>query len=367
MERKRYLFSPGPVMVSERVHRAAVHEDICHRVPDFEKVIKRIQNNLIKVFRANEDYFIIPLTGSGTAANEAVISSYFSEGKKALLINNGEFGCRLEDILSVYDIPMTQLNFEWGFPPDLKEIESHLKNDSTIDGVVMVFHETSTGMINPVKEIGQLVHRYGKTFIVDGVSAVGGEEVRVLEDHIDFCTTSANKCISGLPGVVIICARTSKLKAMKGQKPRNVYLNLYNQYRMLDTIGQTLNTPSTTLFYVLDAAVTELLEEGLENRIQRHKECARMIRDRVKKMGFKMIIDEKYASNTVTTLFLPRIVPVGDFIANMEKCGYTIYPGKRHLREQNAFQIGNMGHIHPDMTTMFLDALEDTFSRMKKK
>jgi 2-aminoethylphosphonate-pyruvate transaminase len=366
MSKKHYLFSPGPVMVSERVRKAALHEDICHRVPEFERLIKRLQNNLLQVFQANDDYFILPITGSGTAANEAVIGSYFTAGKHALLINNGEFGCRLEELLTTHDVPFTHLKYEWCTPPDVAEIESCLKKED-IDAVLLVCHETSTSMINPVKEVGQLAHTYGKTFIVDGVSAVGGEDMNVVESHMDFCTTSANKCISGLPGVGIVCAKISRLEDMKGHKPKTAYLNLYNQYRMLRSTGQTLNTPSTTMFYILDEAVRELLEEGLENRIMRYKECVGMIRDRAKKLGMKMAIDEKYASNTVTTLYLPSELAVDGFIAEMEKRGYTLYPAKRHLKERNIFQIGNMGHIFPDTTRRFLDVLEQTYLEMKDR
>lgn len=365
MQKKHYLFSPGPVMASERVHKAALHDDICHRVPEFEGLIRRMQDNLVKIFQANDEYYILPITGSGTTANEAVLSSYFTGGERALLVNNGEFGCRLEEILKTYDVPFTHLEYEWCTFPDIDEIESHVKS-KRIDAVVMVCQETSTGMMNPVKEVGQLAHTYGKTFIVDGVSAVGGEDVNVVENNIDFCTTSANKCISGLPGVGIVCARISELEAMKEKKPKTCYLNLYNQYRILTSNGQTLNTPSTTMFYVLDEAVRELLDEGLENRIKRYKECAAMIRGRLKKLGMEMVIDEKYASNTVTTVTLPPEIAVDDFIAEMDKKGYTIYPAKRHLKERNVFQIGNMGHIFPDMTKHFLDVLEKTFLEMKE-
>jgi len=366
MDKTHYLFSPGPVMASKRVHEAALHDDICHRVPEFENLIKRMQENLLKVFRANDDYYILPITGSGTAANEAVISSYFAGGKKALLVNNGEFGCRLEGLLKTYDVPLTQLEYEWCAYPDLTEIESHLKSGE-VDAVVMVCQETSTGMMNPYREVGRLAHKYGKTFIADGVSAVGGEDMGVAEHHIDFCTTSANKCISGLPGVGIVCARKSKLEAMKGLKPKTAYLNLYEQYRMLTTTGQTLNTPSTTMFFVLDEAVQELLDEGLEKRIARYKERAAMIRDRVRKLDMNMVIDEKYASNTVTTLTLTPEIAVDDFIAEIGRKGYTIYPAKRYLKERNVFQIGNMGHIFPDMTKRFLDVLERTFLEMKDR
>ena len=152
MKKKQFLFCPGPVMVSERVHQAALHDDICHRVPGFEEVIANLRANLLIVFGANEEYTILPVTGSGTAANEAVISSYFNPDKHALVVNNGEFGCRLEEMLDVYGIPKTVLTYDWGARPDVAEIEATLKKNQEIDAVLLVFHETSTGMINPVKE-----------------------------------------------------------------------------------------------------------------------------------------------------------------------------------------------------------------------
>lgn len=345
MNKEHYLFCPGPVMVSEKVHRAALHDDICHRVPVFEKVIQNLKNNLLKVYKADEKYAILLITGSGTAANETVISSYFSPGQEALLINNGEFGCRLEEILSIHDVKSNVLTYEWGRGPDLSEIEDHLKNNKNINAIVMVFHETSTNYINPVKEVGELAKRYGKTYIVDAVSALGGENLDVVRDHIDFCTCSANKCIASLPGVGLICAKILKLEEIKNNKQRTAYLNLNKLYNVSKNFNQTPNTPSTTMFLTLDAAVQELIDEGIEGRIKRYKRCAGIIREGVRKMGMKLLVDDKDSSNTVTSVFLPEEIDLNTFIQRMEDKGYTIYPGKRHLKERNLFQISNMGQF----------------------
>lgn len=365
MKRNRYLFSPGPVMVSERVHQAAMHEDMCHRVPDFEHVIANFSSKLLKVFGANNEYTIIPITGSGTAANEAVISSYFSPDKHALVVNNGQFGYRLEEMLEVYNIPKTVLTYDWGTKPNVAEIEAALKKNPKIDAVVLVFHESSTSIINPVKEIGELSHMYGKTFIVDGVSAVGGQDVNVTRDHIDFCTTSSNKCIASLPGVGIVCAKNTKLEGMKNNKPKNIYLNLYNQYLMLKKYGQTQNTPSTTMFFILNTAVEELLEEGVENRIKRYQMNSQVIRDGVREMGLKLMVDDKDASNTITHVCLPKEISVNDFIIKMEEMGYTLYPGKGHWKEANTFMIGNMGDIQIDTCEKFLKVFRNVYEEMK--
>jgi 2-aminoethylphosphonate-pyruvate transaminase len=367
MSGKHYLFSPGPVMVSDRVRNSLLHDDIGHRVPEFEKVIQNLQKNLLKVYKANDKYTILLITGSGTTANEAVISSYFGHKQQALLLNNGEFGNRLEEMLNIHEIESTVLKYNYGVKPDLQEVEEQLKRNLKLHAVIMTFQESAASFINPVEEVGKLAKRYNKTYIVDAVSALGGEDVDVVRDNIDFCTCSANKCIGSLPGVGIICAKRSKLEEMKNNKPRTAYLNLNRLYEMSEKHHQTTNTPSTTMFYALEAAVQELLEEGIENRIKRYKKCASILREGVKKMGLKMFIDEKDASNTITSVLLPKEMNLDTFVERMEKKGYTVYPGKGYLRDLNLFQIGNMGYIFEEMCYPFLKTMSETLDELRNK
>ena len=365
MKRNHYLFCPGPVMVSDHVRQALLHPDMCHRVPAFEGIIRNVQRNLLSVYKANEDYTVLLITGSGTAANETVISSYFTPEDEVLLIKNGEFGGRLEELLQIHEVKTTVLRFDWGELPKLADIETKLKEKPEITTVMMVFHETSTSVINPVSQVGELTHRYGKTYIIDGVSAVGGEDVNVVRDHIDFCTCSSNKCLAGLPGVGIICAKKSKLEATKTNRPRVAYLSLQRLNKMSETLHQTPNTPSVTMFIALDAAVELLLDEGLDERIQRHKRCVKIIRECVRKLGLKLLVDDKVASNTVTSAFLPADIPLTDFIAKLDEKGFTVYSGKGPLKERNMFQIANMGEINEKMCHKFIDSMGETLQELK--
>ncbi len=358
MKFKQYLFCPGPVMVSEKVRRSLTHPDSCHRVPGFESVIQNIQKQLLKVYKADADYTILLITGSGTAANETVISSNFSSEDEVLLIKNGEFGGRLEELLQIHEVKADILAYEWGDLPHLADIEKKLKENPRITTVMMVFHETSTSVINPVKAVGRLADRYGKSYIVDGVSAVGGEDVDVVRDHIDFCTCSSNKCLAGFPGVGIICAKKSRLEKIKNYKTRVAYLSLQRLHHYSETLHQTPNTPSVTLFIALEAAVERLLEEGVDEQINRHKRCAGIIRDGVRKMGLQLLIDDDVASNTVSSVFLPAEIPMSNFINKLEDEGFTVYSGKGPLKEKNMFQIANMGEINEEMCRLFLKKLE---------
>ncbi|MBN2325231.1 MAG: alanine--glyoxylate aminotransferase family protein [Spirochaetes bacterium] len=365
MAKTHFLFSPGPVMVSDNVRNALLHDDIGHRVPEFTAVLQNLQRNLLKVYRADDRYTVLLITGSGTAANEAVISSYFGNTHHALLLTNGEFGDRLQEMLDIHRIEKTVLRYEYGVRPDPAEVEELLKKNPKISAIIMTFQESAASFINPVQEIGTLAGKYNKTYIVDAVSALGGEDVDVLRDNIDFCTCSSNKCLGSLPGVGIICAKRSKLEEMRNNRPKTAYLNLLRLYDMSEQYHQTTNTPSTTQFFALDAAVKELLDEGMEERIARYKRCARILRDGVKKMGLRMFIDEKDASNTITSVLLPEYIDMDDFVQRMEVKGYTVYPGKGHLKDLNLFQIGNMGNIFEEMCTPFLETMSETLHELQ--
>jgi len=360
MKHKQYLFCPGPVMVSETVRQALLHPDMCHRVPQFEKIFQDIQKKLLTLFKANNDYTVLLITGSGTAANETVISSYFNPEDQVLLISNGEFGERLEELLQIHEIKATVLSYDWGTLPEVAEIETKLQKMPEISAVMMVFHETSTSVVNPVNRVGELARRYGKSYIVDAVSALGGEDVNVVRDNIDICTSSSNKCLAGLPGVGIICAKKDRLAATKSNRIRVAYLNLHRLYRMSETLHQTPNTPSVTMFIALQAALKRLFDEGLETQIERYRRCARIIREGIRKMNLKLLIDDEIASNTLSSVFLPAEIPMGEFIAKLEDKGFTVYSGKGPLKPRNMFQVANMGEIDEEMCYAFLQTMSET-------
>jgi len=349
MIEKKLLFAPGPVMSSGRVKKAALAPDICHRRTIFEKQYSEIRTNLLKIFQAtNDEFTTVVVSGSGTASNETVLSSVMPNYKKVLLISNGEFGNRLKQITNCYKLGLNLLEFNWGEYPDLEKIENELINDKDISLISMVFHETSTGMINPVHEVGKLAQKYNKMYHVDAISAVGGENVNVKRDNIDFCTGVPNKAVGGQPGVSFICVRRSRVKQIEDIPRRNIYLNLQHHIKKAKEDNQTPNTPSVVMFLTLNEVLKVLLEEGMEETIKRYQENASIIRKGLKDLGLELLLkEERFMSNTVTSTFLPMHIRVRDFINEMEDQGYVLYPGKGSLLEKNLFQIANMGQIYP--------------------
>ena len=356
--KKTMLFSPGPVMVEDSVREALMHYDICHRSPEFENMFRAVQEKVKRLFQADDSYYSLLVSGSGTSSNETVLSSIFKSGDQALLVSNGMFGERLEEILNKYNVPTVKPACDWAEIPDTAKIEAALQENPSISAICMVFHETSTSMINPVHAIGQLAKKYNKVFFVDCVSAAGGEFIDVCNNNIDICTSVGGKCLGAFPGAAYICAKEDLLKNTPAEQGKNVYLNLGKHYTIAKSSSQTPNTPNVTLFWALDASLDRLLErEGLENCIARYKECSAMLRDGMRKLGLKILLPDDQMSNTVTSVFLPEGKDVNTFVLEMEDAGYTIYPGKGKFFAMNMFQVANMGNLFPADCEAFLQVL----------
>jgi 2-aminoethylphosphonate-pyruvate transaminase len=365
MERGNYLFCPGPVNVDDRVREACLHPQVGHRVPYFESVIATLQKNLLQVFKAGEDHVILLITGSGTAANESVINSCFTADDKVLVVAAGEFGYRLAELYNIHGVPTHVVGYEWGEIPSVRDVEEALKKHPSITTIATVYHETSTSVVHPISEIGKLAKTYGKKYFVDAISALGGEDINMERDHIDFCTCSSNKCLAGLAGVGIICARKYLIEASKDNPTRVAYLSLHRLYKAFTQHGQTTNTPSVTMFIALNVAIERLLEEGVENQIQRYKNCAHILREGLRELGLKTLVDDEAASNTVTSFLLPDEIEADDFIQAMENKKYTLYAGKGPLKERNLVQIANMGAIDESMCRLCLTIIRQMLTELK--
>ena len=361
MIERKMLFTPGPVMTSDAVKSVLAHPDLPHRQPAFEEFVRRIRANLMHLFGADEGYTAVVVSGSGTAANETALSSIVRPGEEVLLVKNGEFGNRLEEILTCYGYPLRVLDYPWGVMPDPRQVEAALTENPRLQWVCMVFHETSTGMINPVAAVGEIARRLGRKFVVDCVSAVGGQDIDVVRDRIDVCTGVPNKAVGGMTGVSFVLARRACVFPVEGPR-RNVYLNLQKHIEWAEKKNQTPNTPSVTMFVALDAALAELLNEGLDNRIKRYQSCARILREGVRELGLRILLPDKQASNTVTSIFLPEGVDLAKFIAELDRRGYVVYAGKGPFYEQNMFQIANMGWISEEDCRRFLAELDRMLS-----
>lgn len=354
------LFSPGPIMVKENVRAALAHYDICHRGAEFEELFARATEKINKLFKADDSYRSVIISGSGTSSNETVLSSIFNEGEKVMLIRNGVFGERLLEIIQKYEIPLVDCEFPWGEYPSVEKIEEMLAANPEVKTVAMVFHETSTGMVNPVKAVGEIAKKYNKWFFVDCVSAAAGELIDVVDMNITFATSVGGKCLGAYPGSAYICGKREAYETLTPAMGKNVYLNLAKHYAAAEKNNQTPNTPNVNLFWALDVALDNALADGgVEARVARYKECAGILRKGMQDMGLKLLLDdESRMASTVTSVFLPEGKDLKSFLVEMEDKGYVVYSGKGKYEEMGMFQVANMGEIYPDDCYEFLEVLK---------
>lgn len=339
------LLNPGPVNVSERVRRALHRPDICHRESEFAELLHGIRQKLIKAFvpNAESEYTAIVLTGSGTAAVEAALLSSIPHGKRGLIINNGVYGERMSSMVGVHRLGVSEFKLDWGARPDPEKLRLALRQHQEVHVVAMVHHETTTGLINPVKEIAEVVDSQNRVFIVDSVSGLGGEALDIAGPHIYMVAGTAGKCVQGFPGVSFVLVRKGFMERMKSYPKRSWYLHLPHYYENEER-GSIPFTPAVQLYYAFDEALNELLEEGVGNRIARYRKAAGLIRKHMSSLGLKPVVPPEYQSNTITAYYLPAGLTYQTLHDRLKEQGYVIYAGQGQL-ESKIFRIANMGAL----------------------
>jgi len=205
--KRNILLNPGPATTTDDVKNALVVDDICPREKEFGKLLDSIRRDIVKVVNGGDEYISVLFSGSGTAGDEAAICSAVPRGKKILVVDNGAYGTRMVNIAEVYGIDVVKYKITYGDYPDLREIEKLFKSNSDVSHLAVVHHETTTGMLNPIKEISDLSHRYGAQIIVDAMSSYAGVPIDIKDWNIDYLISSSNKCIQGMAGITFVICR----------------------------------------------------------------------------------------------------------------------------------------------------------------
>ena len=344
------MFVAGPVNISKKLKKLIPYEEMGHRESEFSSLYKEVKIKLYKVLDVSrEDFDIAIIGGSGTAAIESMISSVVN--KKILVITNGAFGERAYEIARIYRLPRAVYRFAWGEYPDKKNIEKILKNYPEIGFVYMVHMETSTGMLNPIKEVGEICKKYNKTYMVDSVSAIGCEKLDMK--NIDFCAINSNKGIGGPVVMGMVCCRKSKLINLK---KRNMYLDL-SAYLKYNKLYETPFTPAITLFYILNETLKDLLKEGVYNRIERYKSNCDLLKKELSKMGLKFYLKDNM-SNIMVNVFIPDGFTFDTIHYKLKKKGFLIYPGKNELNGK-VMHIATIGALTEKDIKEFVKKLKE--------
>jgi len=343
--KRNILLTPGPATTTDTVKMAMVVSDICPRETEFCELVAEIRSDLVKIAKGDHTYTAVLFSGSGTAVMDATINSVVPPKRKIAIISNGAYGERMVKIAQAYQLDYTDIRFGYGEKINLAEVEVTLINDSEISCLAMVHHETTTGILNPIKKIGEIAKKHRRIFIVDAISSFAGVPINIQECNIDFMMSTSNKCIQGMSGVALVICKISELEKVKNYPPRSFYLNLYNQYKFFEETGQSQFTPPVQIIYALKQAIREYFAEGGDNRYRRYTANWRFLRSGLLELGFSLLHDEEEESHILLTVIEPEdprysFRAMHDFLYER---GVTIYPGK--VGHRNTFRLANIGDI----------------------
>ncbi|EPF74498.1 2-aminoethylphosphonate--pyruvate transaminase [Acinetobacter rudis] len=358
LENRYLLLTPGPLSTSQGVRRAMLR-DWCTWDNEYNSLVQDIRQRLVALAtKQTEIYSAVLMQGSGSFSVEAVLGSALAKNGKILIINNGAYGARMVQMARCLNIDTVELSYAETQQPDLNDIEQAL-TDPSITHVACVHCETTTGLLNPIAEIGTLVKVANKVWIVDAMSSFAGVQMDIAELDIDFLISSANKCIQGVPGFGFILAKRKQLEACQGLA-RSVSLDLYDQWHSMETHqGKWRFTSPTHVVRAFYQALLELEQEGgIKARQQRYQSNQQCLAAGMQQLGFKLVLGHHAAQSPIITTFLYPDDPNFSFQAlydNLKQSGFVIYPGK--VSDLNCFRIGNIGEVYLEDIERLLNAV----------
>lgn len=347
------LFIPGPVDVREDVLQKMATPQIGHRTKEASALQRRISDKMRQVMYTQNE--ILLSTSSGSGLMEGAVRSCTQ--KRAAVFSVGAFGDRWHQMAVANGVPADIFKSELGQPTTPEMVEKALSTGQ-YDLITVTHNETSTGIMNPVSEIAEVVRRYPDViFCLDCVSSLGGTKIEVDALGVDICITSTQKCL-GLPAGMAICSISEKaLEAARKVPNRGLYFDLLALYEYIQKKSyQYPSTPSLAHMFALDYQLDCILEEGLDNRFARHLEMAGVVREWAN-THFEMFAELPYASNTLTTVKNTRQIDVSELNKVLGERGYMISNGYGDLKEKT-FRIAHMADTQMETLKALLAEIE---------
>ncbi|MCP4873930.1 MAG: 2-aminoethylphosphonate--pyruvate transaminase [Gammaproteobacteria bacterium] len=353
-----YLLTPGPLTTSLTVKQAMLH-DYGSRDATFIDLNARMLERLVAIVHGEGSYISVPLQGSGTFVVEAMIGNFVPVDGKLLILINGAYGQRIAKICDYYRRDYLIQESPEDVPVDVQQLDAALDADADISHVVVVHCETTSGILNPIKEVSEIVARHQRSLLIDSMSAFGALPVDAREIQFDAVVASSNKCLEGAPGMGFCVARESAIEKTQGNSP-SLVLDLYEQWRGMQKTRQWRFTPPTHVLLAFDQALTEYeVEGGVEGRGGRYRANCDLLVSGMREMGFKTLLPDELQAPIIVTFHMP-LNPEFDFNAfydGLKDQGYVIYPGK--LTVADSFRMGCIGRLDQQHMQDALDAVKN--------
>ncbi len=363
--RDKLLFTPGPLTTSLSVKQAMLH-DAGSWHSEFNTVVASIRERLLALAGVSRaaGYECVLMQGSGTFGVESVLASVVPHHAKLLILSNGAYGERMILMAAAMRMPIVILRTAEEEIPTAAAVCEILQRDPEITHVVMVHCETTTGILNPIAEVGQVVHQCGRQFILDAMSSFGAVPIDFSAIPIDYLISSANKCIEGVPGFSFVIARRRALLATEGIA-RSLSLDLLGQWKGFEKNGQFRYTPPTHSILAFQIALSELeAEGGVVGRASRYAENHRVLCEGMARLGFQAHLSPSVQSYIITSFHFPKDARFNftDFYHRISEKGMIIYPGK--LTKIDCFRIGNIGRLFAADMRQVVRAVEEAVTEM---
>lgn len=358
-----YLLTPGPLTTTRRTKEAMLR-DWGSWDGDFKAVTADVCKRLVTMAGGEGAYDCVPLQGSGTYAVEAMLASFLPKDSKTLVLMNGAYGKRASKTLEYLGrafIPVDKGDYQ---PPLPEEVDALLKQHPDITHVFVVHCETSSGILNPLKGISDVVHGVGRKLIVDAMSSFGAVPLTVNEIPCEALVSSANKCIEGVPGFGFVIAKRTALEEAKGRS-HSLSLDVHDQWIYLKNTGQWRFTPPThTVVAFLEALLQHEEEGGVRGRGARYGRNRDAMVAGMRNIGFETLLEDSWLSPIITTFFCPAhpSFTFQRFYDELKSRGFIIYPGK--LTEAESFRIGTIGQVNEQVMIALLDAVKASLKAM---
>ena len=362
------LLTPGPLTTTRTVRESMMQEYSTWDV-DYNGIVQSIRTRLVELATgdaANPDtHTAVLMPGSGTFTVESVVGSVIPSDGKLLVLNNGAYGARITTIARMLRVDTVELGQAEIEPTDLGQVEQMLADDPAITHVAMVHCETTTGMLNPVEAVGEIVRRLGRVFILDAMSSFGGIPMSMELTGAHYLISSANKCVQGVPGFGFVVADRAMLEATEGWS-RSHSLDLFDQWRVMETNGGKWRFTSPT--HVVSAfarALDELKDEGgIEARHTRYVANQKTMVKGMRALGFRTLLGDDLQSPIITSFYYPDDVEFEfqKFYDALKSRGFVIYPGK--VSHAQCFRIGSIGDVQPEDMTGLVGRISEVIDEL---
>lgn len=361
---RRLLMTPGPTNVPDRILQAMLKPMIDHRSPEFHELHERIVDGLKYAFQTKGDVYA--LTCSGTGGVECAIFNVVDPGDEVIVPIGGVFAERMAEEVRSAGGRVVEVPVRWGSAVRVSQVEEALEAHPEAKAVALVYNETSTGVTaRDLSKIGELTHEHGVLLIVDAISVLGGDVLKVDDWHIDICIAGSQKCLACPPGLALISVSQRAWEAMeKRRERRSYYFDLLACRRFYRERKETPFTPAIPLYYALDEALKMLREEGLERRIERHRKCASAFYAAFESMGLEPLAEPEFKSNTVIAVKYPPGVEDSAFRTALRQ-GFGIYvAGGMGQLKGKIFRIGSMGVVTAEDVLETVEAIGKALSEL---